>query len=68
MASGRTPKLKKVSDLQASNGGRLLHHKVKPGETLVSIANRYNTSVAALRRDNKISSLKAGSVLVIRTQ
>jgi len=68
MASSRTPKLKKVSSLQASNGGRLLHHKVKSGETLLSIANRYNTSVATLRRDNKISSLKAGDVLVIRTQ
>jgi len=68
MTSSRTPKLKKVSSLQASNGGRLLHHKVKSGETLLSIANRYNTSVAALHRDNKISSLKAGDVLVIRTQ
>jgi membrane-bound lytic murein transglycosylase D len=68
MASSRTPRLKRISDLQASNKGRLLHHKVKSGETLVSIANRYNTSVAALRRDNKISSLKTGDVLVIRTQ
>ena len=67
MASNKTPKYKKASSLQASNGERLLHHKVKSGETLVSIANRYNTSVAALRRDNKISSLKAGDVLVIRT-
>jgi membrane-bound lytic murein transglycosylase D len=67
MAPSNTPKYKKASSLQASNGERLLHHKVKSGETLVSIANRYNTSVAALRRDNKISSLKAGDVLVIRT-
>jgi membrane-bound lytic murein transglycosylase D len=67
MASSKTPKYKKTSSLQASNGERLLRHKVKSGETLVSIANRYNTSVAALRRDNKISSLKAGDVLVIRT-
>jgi LysM repeat protein len=41
---------------------------VKPGETLYSIANRYNTSVTVLRRDNKVSSLKAGDVLVIRAQ
>ncbi|MGZ4839757.1 MAG: LysM peptidoglycan-binding domain-containing protein [Terriglobales bacterium] len=65
-AGGKTPKLKNVSSLQASNG-RLRHHTVKPGETLFSIANRYNTSVAALRRDNKVSGLKAGDVLVIRT-
>ena len=68
MASSKAPKYKKVSNFQASNGERLLHHKVKSGETLFSIANRYNTSVAALRRDNKVSSLKAGDVLVIRTQ
>ena len=67
-ASSRTPKLKKISDLRSSDRGHSLHHKVKPGETLVSIANRYNISVAALRRDNKISSLKAGDVLLIRTQ
>jgi membrane-bound lytic murein transglycosylase D len=67
-AASRTPKLRKISDLQASSRGRSVHHKVKSGETLVSIANRYNTSVAALRRDNKISSLKAGDVLVIHTQ
>ena len=68
MASSKTPKYNEGKQLTASNGERLLHHKVKSGETLVSIANRYNTSVAALRRDNKISSLKAGDVLVIRTQ
>jgi LysM repeat protein len=68
MAPSGTPKYKKASNLQASNDGRLLRHKVKSGETLVGIANRYNTSVAALRRDNKISSLKAGDVLVIHTQ
>jgi membrane-bound lytic murein transglycosylase D len=67
VASARTPKIKKISDLQPSSGPRLLHHKVKSGETLNSIASRYNTTVAALRRDNKISSLKAGDVLVIRT-
>ncbi len=41
-------------------------HKVKPGETLYSIASQYNTSVSALRRDNRVSILKAGDVLIIR--
>jgi membrane-bound lytic murein transglycosylase D len=43
-------------------------HKVKPGETLYSIANEYNTTVAALKRDNgKIATnLRAGQVLVIK--
>jgi hypothetical protein len=34
---------------------------------LTSIANHYNTSVAVLRRDNRVSILKVGDVLVIRT-
>jgi len=43
------------------------YHKVKKGETLSSIAESYNTSVAALKRDNpKLSaSLRAGEVIVI---
>ena len=45
-----------------------IYHKVKPGETLTSIADRYNTTVAALRRDNaKIGShLRAGDVVLVR--
>jgi len=43
------------------------YHKVKKGETLSSIAESYNTSVAALKRDNPklAASLRAGDVLVI---
>ncbi|MBZ5566659.1 MAG: LysM peptidoglycan-binding domain-containing protein [Acidobacteriia bacterium] len=67
LAARRNGKSSKSSSLRASNGRKLLHHKVKKGETLVSIASRYNTSVATLRRDNRVSSLKAGDVLVIRT-
>jgi membrane-bound lytic murein transglycosylase D len=44
-----------------------IRHTVRSGETLFTIANRYNTSVAALRRDNKVTSLiRPGDVLVIR--
>ena len=44
------------------------YHKVKKGETLSSIASSYNTTVAALRRDNgkTAANLRAGDVLVIR--
>jgi membrane-bound lytic murein transglycosylase D len=44
------------------------YHKVKKGETLSSIASSYNTSVAALRRDNgkMAANLHPGDVLVIR--
>src|SRR5208283_1985948 len=43
------------------------YHKVKKGETLGSIAESYNTSVAALKRDNPklAANLRAGDVLVI---
>ena len=54
---------------QASNKkpGKIFH-KVKPGETLTSIADHYNTTVAALRKDNaKIGAqLRAGDVVVVR--
>jgi len=43
------------------------YHKVKKGETLSSIAESYNTSVAALKRDNPklAASLRAGDLVVI---
>jgi peptidoglycan lytic transglycosylase D len=43
------------------------YHKVRKGETLSSIAESYNTSVAALKRDNPklAASLRAGDVIVI---
>ena len=43
------------------------YHKVKKGETLSSIAESYNTSVAALKRDNPklAASLRAGDVIVV---
>ena len=47
----------------ASNSG-LVHHKVKRGETLSSIANSYNTTVAALKRANrKVATLRPGMIL-----
>jgi membrane-bound lytic murein transglycosylase D len=44
------------------------YHKVKKGETLSSIASSYNTTVAALQRNNgkMAANLRAGDVLVIR--
>ena len=59
-------KAKKKQSLDAEAAGRVLH-KVKPGETLYSIASQYNTSVAALRRANRVGEiLRPGDVLVIR--
>jgi len=65
-AASKSRKPKASSGLRSSSKARALRHKVKPGETLFSIASRYNTTVAALRRDNHVSSLKAGDVLLIR--
>jgi membrane-bound lytic murein transglycosylase D len=45
----------------------LVHHKVKAGETLYSIATSYNTTVSVLKHDNRnIAVLRPGMILVIR--
>jgi len=45
----------------------VVHHKVKTGETLYSIANYYRTTVAALKRDNRnIAVLRPGMILTIQ--
>jgi membrane-bound lytic murein transglycosylase D len=61
----RLRKSSEQSSLEAH--ARTVHHKVRRGETLSSIAESYNTTVAALQRDNgsAASHLKTGSVLVI---
>ncbi|HXY49626.1 MAG TPA: LysM peptidoglycan-binding domain-containing protein [Terriglobales bacterium] len=52
---------------QTAHGkGVVQHHKVRQGETLYSIASNYNTTVAALKRDNRnIAVLRPGMVLII---
>jgi len=46
----------------------VVHHKVKTGETLYSIANAYRTTVAALKRDNRnISILRPGMILIVQS-
>jgi membrane-bound lytic murein transglycosylase D len=48
---------------------QVTHHKVKPGETLYSIANSYNTTVTALKKDNRnIATLRPGMILIIQNQ
>ena len=42
-------------------------HKVKQGETLYSIANSYNTTVSALKHDNRnLAALRPGMILIVR--
>jgi LysM repeat protein len=43
-----------------------VHHKVKSGETLYSIANAYRTTVATLKRNNRnIAVLRPGMILIV---
>jgi membrane-bound lytic murein transglycosylase D len=46
----------------------VVHHKVKTGETLYSIANAYRTTVAAIKRDNRdVAILHPGMILVVQS-
>jgi LysM repeat protein len=63
-ARASTAKSKKAP---AQDAAKVVHHKVKQGETLSSIATSYKTTVSALRRDNSnAASLRPGMILVIR--
>jgi membrane-bound lytic murein transglycosylase D len=66
--NGKTTKSAKSGSKSAANQPAATFHKVKPGETLSSIAQSYNTTVASLRKNNsKLSAnLRTGEVLVIR--
>jgi membrane-bound lytic murein transglycosylase D len=45
----------------------VVHHKVKPGETLYSIATSSNTTVTALKHDNRdVATLRPGMILIVR--
>ncbi|MBI3477178.1 MAG: transglycosylase SLT domain-containing protein [Acidobacteria bacterium] len=58
---------KKTTDAKVSPPSGVVHHRVKSGETLYSIASSYNTTVAALQRNNRnTSSLRPGMILVVR--
>jgi membrane-bound lytic murein transglycosylase D len=46
----------------------VVHHKVKSGETLYSIATAYRTTVAALQRCNRnVAVLHPGMILIVQT-
>jgi membrane-bound lytic murein transglycosylase D len=50
-----------------SQTASVVRHKVMPGETLYSIATSYNTSVTAIKHDNRnVATLRPGMILVIR--
>ena len=64
----KTASHSKKTGSKASASASAKYHKVKKGETLSGIASSYDTTVAALRRDNgkTAANLRAGDVLVIR--
>jgi membrane-bound lytic murein transglycosylase D len=66
------PPATKSSEVESVTSDRqeaaVVHHKVRSGETLYSIANAYRTTVAALKRDNRnIAVLHPGMILTIQT-
>lgn len=51
----------------AANHKTVKRHMVKQGETLYSIANSYNTTVSALKHDNRnLAALRPGMILIVR--
>jgi len=69
VATTKRPKSKRSKAVASTNRqtDAMVHHKVKQGETLYSIASNYKTTVDALKRDNRnIATLRPGMVLVIR--
>jgi membrane-bound lytic murein transglycosylase D len=59
-------KSKHASVLAAHRGAGSVHHTVRRGETLYSIANSYNTSVEAIKQTNAhVATLRPGMVLII---
>jgi len=58
---------KESSTGSAEAQAAIVHHKVKSGETLYSIATAYNTTVAALKRDNRnVAVLRPGMILLVQ--
>jgi membrane-bound lytic murein transglycosylase D len=63
--SGSTPEV--VASEGVSGQPNVLHHRVKSGETLYSIAATYKTTVAALKRSNQnVATLRPGMILIVR--
>ena len=79
-ANSRASSLKTASSKTPSKPGRssgtptartpaaaaVVHHKVKQGETLYSIASSYKTTVQALKKDNRdLATLRPGMILIV---
>ena len=68
VASKHSSRSKHRAATQTASASGVVHHKVKAGETLYSIANSYNTTVTALQHDNRnVAALRPGMILVVRS-
>lgn len=72
VSGGRSSSTQVASRDHAKGGGSsgssasMVRHKVKSGETLTSIANKYGVTVASIKQVNNLSGgLKAGSTIKI---
>jgi len=65
-SNSKNDKSSKSSSLQSASKGRRVH-KVKPGDTLFSIASQYNTTVEAIKRENPrlTAKLHPGDIVVL---
>ena len=62
-----TTKSSEIERLKPEKEVALVHHRVRSGETLYSIANAYRTTVSALKRDNRnVGVIRPGMILNIQ--
>jgi membrane-bound lytic murein transglycosylase D len=68
-ATSKSPATKSAKiDREPTVQAAVVHHKVKSGETLYSIANAYRTTVAALKRDNRnVAVIRPGMILIVQS-
>ena len=67
LASAKSARSRHSTAHISASAKAVKHHRVKQGETLYSIASSYNTTVDALKRDNRnLAILRPGMILVIR--
>ena len=67
VASSGSHKSRRHASAAVTSKNGTVRHKVKRGETLASIATSYNTTVSALKHDNRnIATLRPGMILVVR--
>jgi membrane-bound lytic murein transglycosylase D len=67
-ATVKPPATKSAQIERIETAQAVVHHKVRTGETLYSIANLYKTTVAALKRDNRnVSVIRPGMILIVQS-